>query len=235
MIRPRTRPGVGSGGRAQTGLHALAVALLALTVVTGVGLAVASGSLAGADRDASERRTATSLSSGLVAESSPLTDRANVLNASEVTALDADGLASAFPVAETVRGVRLELNDTTLAATGDLDGGTTVRRLVLVERRDTRTLTPSFDRHRSVTLPRRAGGATVTVQPGTDVTRVRANDRVVLRNASGLTGTFTVELSRYETTTLEFGGSGPIADGDVTVEYEPATTVKARLGVTVDA
>ncbi|MFC7081256.1 DUF7263 family protein [Halorussus caseinilyticus] len=57
---------------------------------------------------------------------------------------------------------------------------------------------------------------------------------MVLRNESGLRGTFAVELSRFETTTLTFETDGPLPAGSVEVTYYPAETTKAVLAVTVD-
>jgi len=67
-----------------------------------------------------------------------------------------------------------------------------------------------------------------------NVTVVKANEKVVLRNASGLRGTFTVELSRFETTTLTFETDGPLPTGSVELTNYPAETRKAVLAVTVD-
>lgn len=66
------------------------------------------------------------------------------------------------------------------------------------------------------------------------MTVVRANDRVVLRNTSGLSGTFEVELSRFETTTLTVEADGPLPTGSLEVTYFPAQTAKKMLAVTVD-
>ena len=62
---------------------------------------------------------------------------------------------------------------------------------------------------------------------------VRANGRVVLLNPSGLDGTFTVDVSRFETTRLTFDATGPLRGRAVEVTYYPAKTTKAVLEVTV--
>ncbi|WP_440990660.1 DUF7263 family protein [Haloarchaeobius baliensis] len=220
--------------RGQANLVALGVALLALTAVLGVALVVADGAFAGADRDPGERRLASSLSDRLVADGGPLTNRANVLNATAVDALDGDELAGTFPVVEG-RDVRVRLDDETVVRTGDVTGGTTVRRIVLVEREEAVTTTPDLDRD-AVTLPRRTDRVTLAIDPpsGTRLTTVRANGRVVAHDPAGLSGNVTVPVSRFETTTLAFDANGTLPTGSVDLTYYPTRTIKALLVVTVD-
>lgn len=220
--------------RGQTGLPALAIALLVLTVVTGLGLAMADGALASAERNADERRVASSLAERMVASESPLTGRANVLDATRIERLDGSSLERAFPVVDGHR-VRVRVNDSTVATTGDGSGGTTFRRLAVLEREQTRTLQPDLGRERSLTLPRRTTESTLEISPPANatVTAVRANDRVVLRNSSGLTGQFDVDLSRFETTELRFQGTGSLPPGSVTIDYPAPETTKTTLEVTV--
>ena len=92
------------------------------------------------------------------------------------------------------------------------------------------------NRDQSVTLPRRTPNATLTLSPpnGTTVSTVRANGRVVLHDESGIEGTETVDLSRFETATLTFESSDRLPEGSVVVTYYPSRTRKAVLGVTVD-
>jgi len=87
-----------------------------------------------------------------------------------------------------------------------------------------------------VTLPRRTDRADLRLRPpaNTTVTTVRANERVVLHDESGLEGRYTVSLSRHRTVDLRFDASGPLSRGNVTVTYYPTETRKATLGVTVD-
>lgn len=221
--------------RGQTGLPALAIALLVLTVVTGLGLAIADGALASAERDAGERRVATSLAERLVASESPLTERSNVLNATRLERLDGSGVERAFPAVDG-HHVRLRVNGSTVATTGEVSGGTTFRRLVVLERQQTRTMQPDLGRTRAVTLPRRTMEAKLEIMPpaNTTVTAVRANDRVILRNPGGLSGRFDVDLSRFETTKLRFRGIGSLPAGSVTIRYPAPETTKTTLVVTVD-
>lgn len=223
--------------RAQTNLPALAVALLVVTTVTVLAVGMADRAFVAADRDADERRVAVALSDRLVGSETPLTARPNVLDADEIERLNATRLRALFPVAEG-HDVRVRVGDRTAAAAGDPTGGATMRRIVLVENRTPTTLTPGLSATEpSVTLPRRSPNATLSLSPpdGTTVEAVRANDRVALRNASGLAGRFEVRLSAFETTTLSFETDGPLPAGSVEVTYGPAETRKELLAVTVDA
>ncbi|MBV0923880.1 hypothetical protein KTS45_06655 [Halomicroarcula limicola] len=218
--------------RAQSTLPAVAVALVLLTVVTALGLGMADAAIAGADRTPDERRTAAATAALLVDADGPLADRANVLNRSRVAAFDEAALRAAVPPAREY-AVSVELAGESLARSGDPVGGTTIRRLVLVERSGRETLSPDGS---TVTLPRRTDGATVTIAPtgGATVRTVRAGDRVLLHNDSGLRGTFAVELVPYEPTRLRFETVGALSDGDVTVTYDAPQATKATLVVTVD-
>ncbi|GGO01481.1 MULTISPECIES: DUF7263 family protein [Haloarcula] len=219
--------------RAQTTLPAVGIALVLLTVVTALGLAMADSAITSADRTPDERRVAAATADLLVDADGPLTDRANVLSQSRVASFDAAALRRTAPPASEY-AVAVELDGTRLAATGDTVDGTTIRRLVLVERRTRATVEPNGT---SVTLPRRAENATVTITPppGTSVWTVRANDRVLLHNGSGLRGTFAVDLPTYETTQLQFQTAGQLPDGSVRITYDAPRTTKATLAVTVDA
>lgn len=222
--------------RAQSNLVAVAMAMVTLTAATGLGLVLADAAFVGGQRAADERRVAVALSERLVAPSSPLTVRRNVLNESAVAAFDAATLDDRFRVVGD-RPVRIRLDDRTIAERGDPVGARTVRRIVLVQHRETVTRRPSLTGGETVTLPRRTPRVTLTIDPppATTVRAVRTDGRVVLRNESGLDGTFTVATSRMETVALRFEASGPLPPAAVTVTYYPATTTKATLEVTVGA
>jgi hypothetical protein len=218
-------------------LPALAVALLVVTTVAVVSFGMADRAYLSAERDADQRRVAVALSERLVSPETRLTARANVLDADELANLNATELRDLFPVTGDSE-VRVRLGDQTLAVAGDPTGGTTIRRIVLVENRSSVTTTPSLSSvEPAVTLPRRSSRVEVRLNPpdGTNVTVIRANDRVVLRNTSGLKGRFTVDLSRFETTTLTFEADGALPTGSVELTNYPAETRKAVLAVTVDA
>lgn len=215
-------------------LPALAVALLVVTTTAGLAFALADDAFASSTRD-TDAASATMLSERLVSERSPLTSRPNVLNRSAVAGFDAEALTRSFPMAADV-AVRIRLDDDTVAERGDPRGGAAVERVVLVERRDRVTLEPTLATNR-VTLPRRTTAATLRLDPpdGTVVSTVRANDRVLLHDPSGLDGTYDLHLRRYATITLGFDADGPLREGNVTVTYRATETTKALLEVTVDA
>jgi len=221
----RTPPSVGRG---QANLAALAVALLVVSAVTGVALLVADEAFEAAEREPGQRRAAAAIADRLVAADAPITRRANVLAADRSGNLTVERIEALAPPA-TGRALRVRLAGRTLVERGDPAGGTTVRRVVLVERRQSLSVPV---RNATVTLPRRSPRATVELDPGADVTTVRANGRVVLHNDSGLVGRFTVALSRYETTMLRFHGRP--SPSTASLIYYPATTRKAELVVTVN-
>lgn len=212
--------------RAQANLPALAVALLVVTTVAGLSMAVADSAFASAERDAVDRATAEGIADRLLAADSPITDRRNVLNASRL---------GPGTVGETVPpevDVRVAVDGETVYQRGDPTDGPTVRRIGVVAERQVVTLDPPL-RFGSVTLPRRSPRALVAVDESASVSTVRANDRVVLHDPAGVDGEHEVPLSRYETTTLRFEGFP--GDGDVSVTYFPRRTRKALVEVTVDA
>jgi len=190
---------------------------------------MADSAITGADRTPEERRLAAATAGRLVVADGPVSVRANVLDESALATFDAAQLRTLTGSA----AAEVAINGTAVAATGDASGGTTIRRLVLVETTDERRLEPDGTR---VTLPRRASDVTLTLTPpnGTTVSTVRANDRVLLHNDSGLRGTFEMAVPSYETTELRIQAVGGLSDGDVVVEYDAPTTTKATLAVTVD-
>jgi hypothetical protein len=211
--------------RGQANLLALAVSLLVLTMTVGFCLVFIDGAYQSADRDPNERRIAVALAERLVSEESSLTSRANVVNATRVRALTPTRFKRRYPVVSGV-DIRVRLGQETIVEQGDPTGGTTIRRVVLVERRQSVTLPMRGD---TLTLPRRSTRATINISDPTTTT-VRANDRVVLSDPNGLQGEFEIDLSRYETTRLRIEPTGT-----ATVTYYPAQTTKAELVVTVDA
>jgi hypothetical protein len=222
--------------RGQANLVTLAVGMVVLTAAAGAGVVVAGDALRGADRSPEQRRVAVALSERLVDADTALTTRANVVNGTRIDRLNASRLRSRFPVA---RGVafRVTLGDRTLASAGDPGGGTTVRRIVLVRRAGTATVTPRVRPGENVTLPRRTPRVRLSIRPpsGTTVRTVRANGRVVLHDPGGVSGNHSVAVSRFETTRIRVNATGVLPPGSVRVAYDPARTTKAVLEVTVDA
>ena len=220
-----TRP----GSRGQANLAALAVALVALLSATTLGLVVADGALASADRDPLSRRAADAAAERFVTADAT-TVRPNVLDGDALTSFTAARLDSLAPPAAG-RDVTVRLGERVIVDRGDPTGGVTVRRVVLVAGTTERTQDIDVVDGTTFTLPRRSSRVALAFGPNANVTTVRANGRVVLHDPGGLDGTLTVPLSRYETTTLAFeGGTGSVA-----VSYYPRETRKAVLAVTVDA
>lgn len=219
----------------QANLPALAVALVVLSAAAGFSLAVADGAFASEARQPADRYAAVAVAERLVSPDGQLAVRPNVLRRSETVGLTAATLDRAYPVA---RGhdLRVRLGGRTHIERGDPAGGATVRRIVLVANRQTVTRRPPLGGG-AVTVPRRTDRVRLSIEPpaGTTVETVRANRRVVLRNASGLSGTFDVRVSRFETVRLTFETSGPLPRGSVVLTYYPERTTKAVLAVTVDA
>jgi hypothetical protein len=218
--------------RAQANLPALVVALLLVGTSVGAALGLASGAFATADTDPADARLVTSLSERLVSADGPLTRRANVLSRAAVE--------NATTAADWLPGdaaVRVRLDDSTVVSRGDPARGVTMRRVVLVASDERRRIEPDFAGGNTVTLPRRTTNATLTLDPpsGTEITAVRANERVVLHDPAGLDGAYDVALSRYDTVTLAFEANSSLSSGSVTVDYPAETTTKAVLVVTVDA
>jgi hypothetical protein len=216
-------------------LPALGIAFLVLTATVVVGVVAADAALSGADRQALDRQVAAGVADHLVRDGAPVTRRANVLNATRLSKLSVADLHSQYGLPRDT-AVRLTLDGRTLVTRGSPSEGATVERIVVVERRETHTLEPTFERSRSVTLPRRSPTATLGLQPppNTTLRTVRANGRVRLHDPSGLTGSYELSLATVETVRFHFDATGPLSNDSVRIRYRPAITEKARLGVTVD-
>jgi hypothetical protein len=229
---------VGTGDRGQANLLAVVVAVLALATAAGFGVFLADAALDGERRDAGERATAVELSERLVDAEEPIATRPNVLNASRVERLDAEWIATRYPAVADA-AVRVRLGDRVVAERGMPTDGTTVRRIVTVEREGRETITPalSTDGRRRVTLPRRTDRVLLRIAPPNDATvrTVRIGDRVVLHDPDGLNGTYEVTVSRLETVELSVSGDGSLPEGAVAVTYFPTVERKTTLAVTVDA
>jgi hypothetical protein len=224
------------GSRAQANLLALVAALFALTTAMVVGTVVADTSLAGATRDSDERHAAVAVADRLVAADSPLTNRTNVVNGSAIGDVTAARLRARYPVLAD-RSVRVTLGGEIIASAGQPAGGTTMRRVVLVERTQELTVRPRFTGGNRVTLPRRTGEVDLTIdQPeNVSVSAVRANGRTVLYSpGDSLDGSYTVGVSSRETVALRFDANDTLARGDVTMSLYPWRTNKSTLAVTVD-
>lgn len=222
--------------RAQTELPALGIALVLLTAVLVLGIGAADSALSTNERSALEQQSAVGLSEQLVADSAPVTARPNVLDADKFEELTATDLETRYGL-DPNHDVRIELDGTVIVDAGDPTDGTTITRLVVVEERTANTLVPPFENNRTATIPQRSTDLILEIDPpaGTTIRAVRADDRTVLSNESGLHGTFDVTVSRFETQQLHFESVGPLTAGAVTITHDRIETRKATLGVTVDA
>ena len=217
-----------SKSRGQANLASLAIALVALVSATTLGVVVADGALANADRDPLERRAAVTAADRLV-NAPGTTVRSNVLDREAMQTVGGRALDTLAPPVEG-RAVRLRLGDETLFERGDPTGGTTIQRVVLVAESTTRTRTVTGDDGSSHTLPRRTTRIDLVFDSSSTVETVRLNGRVVLHDSDGLRGRFSVHASHYETATLAFAGGS----GAVEIVTHPLQTRKATLRVTVD-
>ena len=221
--------------RGQVELPAVGIALLVLTVTVVLGVAIADNAFTSAERSAVERQTAMGLSDQLVSEHAPLTNRQNVVNASELSDLDGQRLLEEYGLPSR-SDAEIRLDEESVAVAGDPDGGTTIERIVLVEQEQTRTIEAPLTANTRITLPRRTASATVSIAPenGTTIHTVTVNGRVVLAERSGLDGTYQLAVSPYQTATFAFESSDASPVGNTTIEYYPRETQKATLSVTVD-
>lgn len=221
-------PSPGPSRRGQANLASLAVALVALVSATTLGLVVADGALAEADREPLERRAAVAAADRLV-NAERTTARPNVVLGDAIRSLGGEGLDRLVPPVEG-HAVRLRIDDEVLFERGDPTGGTTMSRVVLVAERTERSRTIAVDDGTTLTLPRRTDRFDLALDSDSGVETVRLNGRVVLHDPDGVTGRFTVSASRYETATLAFEGGS----AEVRVTGHPLQTTKATLRVTVD-
>lgn len=213
-------------------MASLAVALLLLVAAGGTAIAIAHGSLAAAERDASQRDAATDLTDRLVSPDASHVRRENVLDANEtrnLTIAEAESLAPGLGD----RPFRVRVDDRTLLRRGDPAGGATVARLVVLATDDTRTYRLDLAEDDAVTIPRRTEELRIDVESdeGSSVSTVRVNGRVVLHDPTGLNGTATVPVPWTATLRVTLEATGTDATVEITATSE--TTAKARLEVTV--
>lgn len=225
-----------SPGRGQATLVATALALVVLTATLAAGLALADRTFAAGTREPAARHAAVAAADRLVAPDSPYTTAANVLDREALSRADASELRAAFPVLAG-RPFEIRVDGERLVGAGDPEPVRTVERLALARTAAPVRLAPRFDRAsgRSTTLPRRTRALRLRIDPpaGTTVHRVQVDDRVVLANVSGLTGTFDLRVPATETVTLSLDATGPLPRGSVGLTYRPLTTTKVRLTVVV--
>lgn len=224
-----------AGEHGTSTLLALVTAIAMLTVVTGGALVIAEDAFRETARGDAERAVALQASERLVAAGGPLAHRPNVVDAARLDELNASDLRALGATDRFAMAVTLDGRE--LASAGDPGDGHVIRRIVLVERRETVTRTPTVATQggHEVTLPVRTDEVGLTIDPpsGTTVTTVRSDGRVLLYDESGLAGSHRVRTPRYETLRLTFEAEGPLGTGDVEVTYEATTRERAVLAVAV--
>lgn len=221
--------------RGQASLIAVAIAVVLLAGVTLLSLSIAAGAFDTADREPIERRHAVAAADNLVANSSPLTKAPNAIDRETLTDLPPAKVRRLVPVDETV-DVWIRLDDTELLRRGAPERGTTVRRLVLVER-----VTPVEHAHRlngsrtTLRYANRSDRLTVDLRGLPDrVETVRINGRTRLHNESGLTGRYTLRVDRQRPPQLTVIGASSLAGHNVTVTAHEWRTSTGILAVTLD-
>jgi hypothetical protein len=218
--------------RGQANLLALAAALVLVTTATVGSVALADRALGAADRDPAARHAAEVLGNRLVAADADHTRRANVVSRAALRALNASDLDRLAPPVRG-RAVRVRLGDETLVERGDPDGPT-VRRLVRIERHESRTTSVNLRERSSVSLSGRVERVRLSVSTvgNATLTTVRANERVVLYDPSGLDGEYVVSVPPVSPPRLSFVVRGE-PEGTVTVEWRETNATTAPLEVTV--
>jgi hypothetical protein len=222
--------------RGQTTLPVLGVALLVVTSVSLVVVLVGQGAVHGASEPSLERSTAVALSERLVANSSALAVRPNVLSADKLDSLDGNYLREKLGVADGL-DVAIRLDDEVLLDTGVGTDYTSFERIIIVQQVHERRRTPPVRAGAAITLPRRVEHIGLRVQPGpnTTVHSVTADGQVLLHDASGLSGWYDLRLSRFETTGLTVAATGPLGQDDLTLRYAVPERRPATMEVRVDA
>lgn len=220
--------------RGQANLLSLAGAVVLLTAAAVGSVALADRALADADRDPGARHAAEAAGARLVAADANHTRRANVVNGTALRALNASELDRLAPPVRG-RAVRVRLGNETLLERGDPDGPT-VRRVVRVEEGTRRSESVDLSKRASVSLPDRVRrvGVDISVGGNARVTTVRANDRVVLHDASGLEGRYVAPVPPVAAPRLSFALEDG-RNGTAVVRWTATNATTEQLAVTVDA
>lgn len=221
--------------RGQTTLPIIGIALVLVTSVGVLAVFAGQGSIQQAKEPALERATAIGLSERLIESRSDLAVRENVIAANETDELDEGYVRDTLGVGGGA-DVSITLDGQTLVDTGVRGEATTFERIVWIERYRPRVREPRIRGGVDVTLPRRVTRVNLTLDPRPDTTvrAVTADDQVVLANESGLTGTYEVDISRFETTEMSVDAVGQVRRGDLELAYRVPRRKRAILAVVVD-
>jgi len=221
--------------RGQTTLPIVGVALVLVTSVGLLAVLAGQGSIQAAKEPSVERSTAIGISERLVEPGSGPAVRQNVVAANRTDEVDERYLRESLGVRETVE-VSVAIDGRSLVDTGTTGDVVTIERIVWIERSRRRQRTPRIRGGVDVTLPRRVTSLALTVDPGPDATirAVTADDQVVLANESGLVGSYRIDVSRFETTSIGVDAVGEVERGDLSLTYRVPRRHRAILAVSVD-
>ena len=233
--------------RAQANLLGFVAAVVVVVTVTVAGVALADDALADADRQPAVTHAAARLSTHLVAADAAHTRGSNVLHADRTAALT---LADLDREVASIRGrpVSVTLGDETIVERGAVGGNTPgdtaprstdavrVERRVRVERDIGRTARIDLTERAGRTLSDHT--ARIVVRVDTHRTRtvhtVRADDRVVLHDDTGLSGRYVVRVPdvRPLAVDIDSDGDGP---GTVTLSWTATNASVEQMVVSVGA
>ncbi len=222
------RPRITRKRRGQANLPVVAVALVVLTAVTGMTVAMAEGAHLGAEREVEERAAAVSLADRFVAADASHTRRANVLDAATLANVTGADGAMLTPVADG-SDVRIRVGDESVLERGDPEGGTTIRRLALLATDDAWNGTVGTGPDDRLDPPART--TNVQLDAEGDVESIRVDDRVVARSSNGAIDPVHVDVHPSRDAVVSATGNR----GTVRVIASVERTERVVVEVTVDA
>jgi hypothetical protein len=233
--------------RAQANLLGFAAAVVVVVTVTIAGAALASDALADADRQPAATYAAERLSTHLVAADAAHTRGANTLRADRIANLTLADLDREVPPIRD-RPVSVTIGDETIVERGAVDGDTIgedaprptnsvrVERRVRIERDVERTERIDLTERAGRTLPDHTGRVVVRIDTRRTRTvhTLRADGRVVLHDAAGLSGRYIVRVPDVRPLDVDIGsdGDGP---GTVTLSWTATNDSVEQLVVSVGA
>jgi hypothetical protein len=232
--------------RAQANLIGFAVAVIVVTTVAVVGVALANDAVADADRRPLATHAAERLADHLVAADAAHTRGPNVLRSRATANLTPAALDAAVPPLRN-RSFRVSLGTETVVVRGHPSAavaggsadrrGARVTRRVRIERAVERSTRIDLADRRAVTLRDHAGPVVVVVDPapGQSIATLRAGDRIVLHDPDGLAGRYVVSVPQTRPLDLVFVTRGrPVVGGaTATVTWTEPTARTASLVVVV--
>lgn len=222
--------------RGQANLLALAAALVVVTAATSTALLIAGGTMDARTGDPQEAALASGITERLLAPDGPLARSDGTLNATRIDQFDAEALQALLPAGSNAT-VHVRLGDRVLATTGAVSEGTRVTRLVRVVRYRPVTRIPGLvanDTDGSRIVLRAASWIDVEINgsAGT-VQTVWLDDRLMLQDPEGLSGTYRIRLSGSGLREVQFGATH-VAEEMVRLRTVRQERTVGQLVVTVD-